>query len=459
MTSESVAPGQVPFDLDAEQSVLGAVLRDPRCITDVAALVRTEDFYSPRNRGIFEMMLRVDDRQPGGCDPVSIAQEQERAGKAADLGGKAYLLEMMHAHPSGAYLEYHLTILRDLSLKRQLLETSDEIRRLVHSGEAESVEELIEKAENDVYRVGDRLVGKELVEIRQLIDDRLDDILDPDGAPGGLKTNYLDLDEKHGFRPGDLIVLAARPGMGKTALALNILERVAIQEQKAVLMFSLEMPDYQLLLRLLSCHAGIRHDNLRRGLKSSHDREALTMSATAFQKSRIYIDDSSQPSLAQIRAKARRLARDGDLDLIVVDYLQLLSTKAESRQQEISIISRTFKSIARDLKVPVLALSQLNRAAEKRDPPRPLLSDLRESGAIEQDADMVMMLYRPEYYSDAEEDRGLAEVSIAKNRHGSTGRFNLRWDGDFMRFENYTSADVLDPNVDFSVPSTPVFDD
>jgi len=263
----------------------------------------------------------------------------------------------------------------------------------------------------------------------------------------GLPTGFLDLDDMHGFRAGDLIVLAARPAMGKTALALNLLERVALKEKKAVLMFSLEMPCDQLVLRLLSSHARIDHSSLRQGKLSPEFRRRLTISGSALRTARVHIDESSQPTLAEIRAKARRLKRDGQVDLIIVDYLQLLQAKAESRQTEIALISRTLKSIARDLKVPVLALAQLNRKAEERSDHRPMLSDLRESGAIEQDADLVLLLMREEVYGETEENRDKAQIYVAKNRHGPTGDFTMRFDKRFMRFENYTqrSQDVPVP--------------
>tara|TARA_B100000959_G_scaffold226757_1_gene241457 strand:- start:41 stop:880 length:840 start_codon:yes stop_codon:yes gene_type:complete len=279
--------------------------------------------------------------------------------------------------------------------------------------------------------------------MKDLVEENIDRILSEDGTSRGLKTGFLDLDEKQGFQPGDLVVLAARPSMGKTALALNVLERMALEESKSVLLFSLEMPADQLVQRLLSSHARIRHEALRSGKMDAGSRQRLTLSAGSFSKATVYIDDSSSPSLSEIRAKARRLKRDGKLDIIIIDYLQLLTTKAENRQQEISTISRTLKAIAKDMKIPVLALAQLNRSAEKRDSHRPMLSDLRESGAIEQDADMVMMLFREEYYGKTDDNQGLGELIIAKNRNGPTGNVHLTYQNECMRFENAVHEPVI----------------
>ena len=433
-------PKQLPFDLDTEKCVLGSILRDPRCFPEVEEHLGDEDFYLPRHRQLFQLMEGLERRNPGHCDAVSVGHEMDRLKCVEDLGGPGYLKDLMATVPSIAFLENHIRIVRDLSMRRGLISAADGIQRSVYDEAIDNVDELVNEAQKKVFEVGDRLAGKEMVSARELVDANLDKLMDPNSAAVGLKTGYLDLDEKQGFRPGDLLVLAARPGMGKTALALNVMERVALKEKKSVLMFSLEMPGDQLITRLLSSHARISHRNLREGKLSQEDRRRLTLAGSAFRKARIFVDESSQPSLAQIRAKARRLRFDGNLDLIIVDYLQLLNAKAESRQNEISLISRTLKSIARDLKVPVLALAQLNRKAEDRTDHRPMLSDLRESGAIEQDADMVMLLMREDYYQETEENRDKAQVSIAKNRHGSTGEFQLRFTKKYMRFENLDTA-------------------
>lgn len=452
--SASGLPEKLPFDLDTEMCVLGSILRDPRCFPEVAAHVKVDDFYNPRHRDLFALLEAMEQRSPGHCDAVSVAHEQERVKKSDELGGPGFLKELMSAVPSIAFLENHIRIVRDLSVRRGLINAADIIQRSVYDEAVEDVDDLVSEAEKTVFKVGDRLVGSEMITARELVDRNLDRLLSPDGELQGLQTSYIDLDEKQGFRPGDLLVLAARPGMGKTAFALNILERVALKDKRAVLMFSLEMPGDQLITRLLSSHARIAHDSLRRGRLTAEDRRRLTHAGSAFRNAKIFIDDSSQPSLAQIRAKARRLKRDGNLDLIIVDYLQLLGAKAESRQNEISLISRTLKSIARDLKVPVLALAQLNRKAEERSDHKPMLSDLRESGAIEQDADMVMLLMREDYYEETDDNRDKASISIAKNRHGSTGEFSLRFTKKYMRFENFVQAAEGVP----AVPAAPAFE-
>lgn len=445
---------RVPYDLTAEMAVLGSVLRDPRCIPEVAAHLVAEDFYAPRHRRLFQVMEDMERRSAGHCDAVSVAHEEERLGLAEELGGPAYLQELAMTVPSIAFLENHVRIVRDLAVKRALLDAASAVQRLVYAPEEDEIGQVVEQAENVLYKVGDRLVSKNAESMRELVDRSLAQLLEGIGQEQGLQTTFLDLDEKHGFRAGDLIVLAARPGMGKTALALNLLERVALKESKAVLMFSLEMPCDQLVMRLLSSHARIPHEHLRRGRLTPEDKRRITLSGSALRNARVHIDETSQPTLAEIRAKARRLKRDGAVDLIIVDYLQLLQARAESRQNEIALISRTLKSIARDLRVPVLALAQLNRKAEERTDHRPMLADLRESGAIEQDADLVLLLMREEVYGETDDNRDKAQVFVAKNRHGPTGDFTLRFDKRFMRFENFVQGSAERPAPHASTPAT-----
>jgi replicative DNA helicase len=426
-----------PFDLEAEKCVLGSILRDPRCATEVSAKLDREDFYLPRHRALFALFERLEAARPGACDPVTVGHEIDRVSGGEETGGRAYLEELMLSVPSLAFLENHIDIVRDLSIRRNLLEAAERIQRDVYEG-SEDVRALLDSAEQEVFGVGDRLVEGQLFSTKDLVHKSLERILNADGAPAGLQTGYIDLDERQGFRPGDLVVLAARPSMGKTAFALNIVERVALEYQQPVLLFSLEMPADQIVMRMLSSHAKVRHDALRTGKLDQTDRKRILFSGDSFERAPIFIDDSSQPTLAEIRAKARRLKREGGLSLIVIDYLQLLTVpRAESRQVEISIISRALKALARDLKLPVLALAQLNRKAEDRSDHRPMLSDLRESGAIEQDADLVMMLYREEYYQKDSERAGLADVIVAKNRNGPTGDVQLRFTKELMRFENF----------------------
>ena len=424
-------------------------------MADVTAMVLAEDFYSPRHRDLFKIMIELEAQQQGRCDPLTVGHEVQRRNKEEELGGTDYMGECMMAVPSNAFLENHLKIVRDLSIRRALLKASESIQGSVFDGDADGdVEELVGQAEKAVFGVGERLVGKEMISVAELIDSNLDGLLSGEAKEESLKTGYYDLDEKSAFRPGDLVVLAARPGMGKTAFALNLLERVAVQDNKAVLMFSLEMPRDQLVVRLLSSLARVSHDSLRRHRLQANDRSRLTTAGSALRDTVIHVDDSSQPSLSQIRAKARRLKREGKLDLLIIDYLQLLQAKAESRQNEVSLISRTLKSIARDLEVPVLALAQLNRKAEDRSDHKPMLSDLRESGSIEQDADVVMFVFREEYYKEREKPgdhelekmaawqeemerlHGRAEVVIGKQRHGPIGTVDLSFEGRFTRFGN-----------------------
>ncbi len=425
----------VPRDIEAEKCVIGSMLRDPECVTDVVAKVEADDFYLPRHRDIFSICRKLDTRSAGACDPVTVAHEIERLGKSEELGGRSYIEELMYAVPSLAYLNNHLEIVRDLSLRRALLKATEVIQRKVQAGEDE-VSQLLDDAEQEVFKVGDRLVTGSVFRAKELVADNLKKILSKEGPPSGLQTGFSDIDELQGFRPGDMVVLAARPSMGKTAFALNLIERVVLSG-KAVLLFSLEMPAEQIVMRMLSCHAKVRHDAMRRGKLDANNTKRVIYSADQLGNAPLFVDHSSQPSLAEIRAKARRLKRESNLSMVVVDYLQLLTANAESRQQEISLISRNLKAMARDLNIPVLALAQLNRKAEDRTGHRPMLSDLRESGAIEQDADMVMLLYREEYYDrDNDDVKGLADIIVAKNRNGPTGDIQMRFANELMRFEN-----------------------
>lgn len=374
------APGAsepVPYDLEAEKCVLGSMLRDPQCAVEVMSGLVEPDFYLPRHRRLFQLMTELEQRSSGSCDVITVAHEMERHQCSEEVGGRSYLEELMSTVPSLAFLENHIRIVRDSSLRRGLLRAAETITQEALQS-TEEVTNLLDRAEQSVFEVGDRLVQGQVASAKDLVPEVLDRVTQEGGGPQGLNTGFIDLDERQGFRPGDMVVLAARPSMGKTALALNLMERVALKTQKAVLLFSLEMPADQIIQRMLSSHGRVRHDALRRGRLSATDRQRLGLSAGELSNGRIFVDDSSQPSLAEIRAKARRLRRENNLDLVVIDYLQLLGAKAESRQQEIAVISRTLKAMARELSIPVLALAQLNRAAEQRDSHRPRLSDLRE---------------------------------------------------------------------------------
>lgn len=430
-------------DPEAEKCVLGSILRDPVCAPDVFAELTLDDFYLPRHRGLFGIMEQLDTRSAGSCDPVTVAHEIERLGQAEDLGGRRYLEELMAAVPTLAFLENHLGIVRDCAIRRRLVAAAEEIQRTAAEG-AGAVSDLVDFAERTVFQVGDRLVRRDLTSARELVARNLDAILSSKGAPRGLQTGFLDLDAYQGFRAGDFAVLAARPSMGKTALALNVLERVSLQSSRAVLLYSLEMPGEQILMRLVSSVGRVRHDALRRGMLGPDDRSRVTVALGELNRARVWIDDSSRPTLAELRAKARRLRRENNLDLVIVDYLQLIEMpRRESRQVEIADASRQLKGLARELDVPVLALAQLNRDPEKREGNRPKLADLRESGAMEQDADLVLLLFRESVYKQTPENEREAELIVAKNRHGPTGTIRLRFTPEHMRFENAVREPVF----------------
>ncbi len=447
MTDQALLQNQLPFDLEAEKSVLGSLLRDPQSAADISATLNPDDFYTPRHRELFQICLDLDSRSAGAADSVTVAHEIERRGREEALGGRAYLKEIMLTVPSLAFLENHIKIVRDTAIRRALLRAAEGIQRQVAEGK-DDIQEVLSQAEREVYAVGDRLVEGNLFSSRELVEQNLENLLRSGGGEDSMSTGFTDLDEKLGFRAGDLVVLAARPSMGKTAFGLNIAERVTLGGSPTLL-FSLEMPAEQILMRMISSLARVKHDKLRRRRLDQVDEQRVIMAADKISAAPLWIDHSSMPSLAEIRAKARRLKREVGLKLVVLDYLQLMSVpRVESRQQEISIISRSLKGMARELGIPVLALAQLNRKAEDRSDHRPMLSDLRESGAIEQDADLVMLLYREDYYKGAESERaGLTDVLVAKNRHGSTGDFTLRFTSEIMRFENFMAEPQVEPAI------------
>lgn len=412
------------------------MLIDPQCVTEVAGSLLADDFYQPRHRHLFRAMVDLDERQAGSAEPVAVAQELTSRNQLDEVGGRDFLATILEAVPSSAFVENHARIVRELSIRRALILAAESVRKRAAEG-GEPISETMDRAEREVLRVGDRLSGDDYRYLPDALNEQMQALLSSDQPHVGLQTGFHDLDDRQGFRPGDLVILAARPSMGKTAFALNIVEQVALKPEDPgiCLLFSLEMPYDQLLLRFLSARSSIPHDKLRSGRLTNAQRAALSDAAADLSHARVYIDDSSQPTLSEIRAKARRLNRDGKLSLIAVDYLQLLTASgAESRQQEISVISRTLKSLARELSVPVLALAQLNRAAETRDDRRPRLADLRESGSIEQDADLVMLLFREEYYQETDDNRGKADLIVAKNRNGATGTIHFTFRPETMRF-------------------------
>ena len=445
MANEDLLLRQMPHSLEGEQAVLGSMLIDPDCVKNVMDRLRPGDFYLRQNREIFETIYSMFSyARP--IDGITVFGEMEKAGLTDD-STRSYLAQLMEITPTSANVLEYAAIVRDKALLRSVAQAAGEITALVQEGMGEAGE-ILEASEQKIYAIRRGQSAQEMVPLRQVLPDvldRLGEMSEHENHLPGLSTGLSAIDQKiTGLNKSDLILLAARPGMGKTSLALNVALNVA-KGGKTVAVFSLEMSREQLATRLLSSEALVENNRLRTGLLRETDWEKIAGAATVLNRLDIRIDDNPLLSVADMNAKCRRL--DG-LALVVVDYLQLMTSAGgsgrggESRQQVVSDMSRMLKIMAKELNVPVICLSQLSRANEKRDDKRPMLSDLRESGAIEQDADIVLFLYRDDYYNEDSEKHNIAECIVAKNRHGETGKVELRW------MPEYTQFSTLDKRYD-----------
>jgi len=439
MAGDDLLSRQMPHSLEAEQAALGAMLIDADCIKDVMDKLVPEDFYIQQNRDIFETIYTMFSYSRP-IDGVTVAEEMQKNGTFDENTTRNYLLQLMEITPTSANVSEYVKIVRDKSLLRALAKSAGEILSMTQEGLGEA-SDILEAAEQKVYAIRRGRSAQEMVPIAQLLKPLLDQLNDlSSGKTGlpGLPSGFSAVDQKiHGLNKSDLILLAARPGVGKSSFALNIALNVAKQSKKTVAVFSLEMSKEQLLTRLISSEGLVDLSRLMTGRLSANDWGKLTQAARVLRQTDIRIDDNPMLTAADMNAKCRRL---DNLGLVVIDYLQLMSSSGgkgysgESRQQAVSDISRMLKIMAKELDVPVLCLSQLSRANEKREDKRPMLSDLRDSGAIEQDADIVMFLYREDYYKEETENKNIAECSVAKNRHGETGRVPLRWMPEYTTF-------------------------
>jgi len=426
-----------PHSAEAEQSVLGAVLMSSEAANVALERLHPEDFYRPAHQQVFEAIRRLfDTNQP--IDAITVAEILRKEGALERVGGVAFLTGLLDVVPAAANVEYYASIVEEHAVRRRLMRVGGEIGMLAVEM-AKPIADVVDRAEQAVFAVSDRRVGDGLAPIDELLGPAIEkaEELQRRGAEvTGIPTGYRDLDRKlAGLHPTNLVVIAARPGMGKTALALNIAQNVAIRDHP-VAIFSLEMSREEVVSRMLCAQGRIDSQRLRTGRLSEGDFAKLSHAASALYKKPIFVDDSPGLTVTEIRAKSRRLRRRPGLDLVVVDYLQLMNgSGGENRQQEIALISRSLKSLARELHVPVIALSQLNRAVEQREDRRPRLGDLRESGAVEQDADVVMFIYRDEYYHpERVEAKGVAEVVIAKHRQGAVGKIEMTFLPEFTLF-------------------------
>lgn len=437
----------LPSSEEGERIILGAVLLDNALIAQVIEQLKPEDFYSPRHRRIFEAMIALFEAARV-IDPILIGEELKKEGLLESIGGIATITNLTYGLPHFSDLRDYIKVVKDKSILRNLIRVCNEVTSEALS-EEDDAENILDNAERRIFALADEKTRQGFSAFAPIAEDvfrKVEEYANREThALTGLATGFRDLDQlTSGLQRNDLIIVAARPSMGKTALCLNIAQNSATQENAVVAVFSLEMSKEQLVMRMLSSEARIDAQRFRTGYLSRDDWGRLAGAIQKLSDTRLFIDDSPGISVLQMRAKARRLkAEQKSLDLIVVDYLQLMegSKRTESRQQEVSQISRELKALAKELNVPVVALSQLSRAPEARNPPRPIMSDLRESGSIEQDADVVAFLYREDYYAKSAEDipeekRGLAELIIAKQRNGPTDTIKLVFTKQFTRFDD-----------------------
>ena len=445
----------MPQNLDAEEAVLGAILVSPTCMNKIVEHVKPESFYKPAHRYVYEAMLQLYNSEDK-IDIVSVSDVLNINQKLELVGGRAFINDLSYKTITTANVEYYAKIIQEKAIKRSLINAGSEI---IDSGyDLNPIEESLENAQKLIYDIASQKASKALTPIKELVYDsyaKIEERYNNSDKLTGVPTNFYDLDDlTNGLQKSDLIILAARPAMGKTSLALNIAQNVALKSKVPVALFSLEMSKEQLVQRLLCAEAEVDTQRLKTGKMQAKDWEKLAVAMDSFSQAPMYIDDTAGVTITDLRAKCRRLAMsEKKLGLIVIDYLQLIEgTGREDRLQQISSISRGLKILAKDLNVPIIALSQLSRAVEGRTDKRPQLSDLRDSGSIEQDADIVMFIYRDEYYKTNSEDedmeqkatnKGEAEIIIAKHRNGPIGTVRLLFQSNITKFKNPIKTDVF----------------
>ncbi len=432
----------LPHSMEAEQSVIGAMIMDREAIVVASEIVTPEDFYSKQCGTLFEAMVELND-EGKPVDLVTLQDRLKEKDVPPEVNSLEFIRDLITAVPTSANIKYYADIVAEKAVLRRLIKLNEEIANTCYVGR-ESLESILEDTEKRVFNLIQRRNTGEYVPIRQIVMNAMDQIERASKNKGnvtGIATGFIDLDYRTaGMQPSDLVLIAARPSMGKTAFVLNIAQHVAFKLNQTVAIFSLEMSKEQLVNRLFSLESKVDAQKLRTGNLSDNDWEKLIETAGIIGKSNLIIDDTPGITISELRSKCRKYKLDSDLKMIIIDYLQLMSGSGggrnDSRQQEISEISRSLKALARELGVPVLALSQLSRAVEQRPDHRPMLSDLRESGAIEQDADVVMFIYRDDYYNKDTEKKGIAEIIVAKQRNGPIGTIELVWLPEYTKFAN-----------------------
>jgi len=442
MASDTALERPLPHNLEAERSILGAVLLDNHALNAAVERLRTDDFFLPQHRHIFERMVQLAERQQA-IDTITLMEDLARRGELEAAGGVPYLSQLADGLPRVTNVDHYARIVKEKAVLRNLIHSVSAIQEQALAA-GDDADVILDRAESQIFQLAEDRVKAGLIGVKDLVKEgfeRLEKIFSEGRRITGLATGYASLDnETAGLQPSELIILAARPSMGKTALALNIAENVALRQREPVAIFSLEMSKESLLLRLLSSQARVDAHKFRTGHLNRNDWTKVTTSLAELGEAPIWIDDSASSTVLEMGAKARRLKRDRGLALVIVDYIQLvvptLNRRSSNRQEEVSSISRALKALAKELKVPVLVLSQLTRAPE-REERKPQLADLRESGAIEQDADMVLFINRPNFYKTdiPDEERAKAELIIAKQRNGPTGSLNFVFLSRHTRFE------------------------
>ncbi len=438
---EALLKRVLPHSIEAEQSVIGSMIMDREAITVASEIISGEDFYGRQYGVLFDAMVELND-EGKPVDLVTLQDRLKEKDVPPEVSSLEFIRDLITAVPTSANIKYYANIVAEKATLRKLIRLNEDIANTCYAGK-ENLEVILEDTEKRVFELVQRRNTGEFVPIRQVVMNAMDKIEKASKNKGnvtGIATGFIDLDYRTaGMQPSDLILIAARPSMGKTAFVLNIAQYVAFRSNQTVAIFSLEMSKEQLVNRMFSLESRVDAQHLRTGNLSDAEWEKLIESAGVIGKSNLIIDDTPGISISELRSKCRKFKLEHNLQMIIIDYLQLMSGSGkggDSRQQEVSDISRSLKALARELSVPVIALSQLSRAVEQRPDHRPMLSDLRESGAIEQDADMVMFIYRDDYYNKDSEKKGIAEIIIAKQRNGPIGTVDLVWLPEYTKFAN-----------------------
>lgn len=442
------APGPqiVPHSREAEEAVIGAVLINPEAYYDVAQFLQSDDFYIHRHRWIWEVFNHLHERR-SPIDFLTVSEELDQMGKLAEAGGPAYLTALINNVPTSLHAEAYGHLVEETAIRRRMLTAANDIAKLAYQEET-AIDAVMDEAEKAIFGVSERRMTRDLQSIQQVLSDyydRIDQLASRDDDTYGVPTGFIDLDRLlGGLQPSDLLIVAGRPGMGKTAFMLSVAKNAAQIHKKHVAIFSLEMSNEQLVQRLIAQETGIDSQRLRTGKLEEHEWPVFTHAIEVLSDTRVFLDDTPGLTPLQLRTKARRLHLEYQIDLIVIDYLQLMSggTRTDNRVQEVSHISRNLKILARELNVPVLAAAQLSRAVEQRADKEPQLSDLRESGSLEQDADIVMFIHRPEMYEKDALKQNIAQIKVSKHRNGPVGTIELVFRNNLAKFENAATRTI-----------------